>query len=647
MAEDKVLGFTIDIKGVSNEAMELAKLELQLKNLKKERDELIKQSSKPGYMASKEQVAQIAAYNNEVKKMEEGLKSLKRTVDTASDSLARKKARLIELKQEYDAAGSAAARKMAPGINKLTDEIKRAEAAIGTHSRGVGNYKAALLDAGKQLIGFTSLAALAVAAVGKLKDMFEQTEQGAKFFGQQINAFKSFFQGIIGGEGLKESFKNAILAGSAAEKLNEIRKGDRIDLIEIAKLETDIALLRLKSTQAGLSQKEQLDALNEAQAKENILISYKIADKEEELRAVRKMLETRKEDTELLNKEAELEAEIIKIRGENSLRLATKISTLKEKEIEEEKKRVQAIKDAQDEEEKQIQEHHARIVKLYQDKWEQLVKQEKLGNSLAADIRALYGIKDKDLGLQENKKVTDANKKAIKASQDQEEKDFKESENRKRDYKLAALQGVEMGISAGFEARKSRLQAEMEAEMSQQNLTEAQKLDIRKKYAKEQQRIDVSQAIAAGALAILNALQTKPFIPAGLIAAALAAIQTGTQVAAVKAQKYAIGGRIQGGLQLHADTSRDNTLIYAKQNETVLTERHVSLLGGSGMMRRIGVPGYAMGGYIGSQAPEIPASGQDFNQMINAIKNIQITLDTNKVRSSLNEVEIINQTQRI
>ena len=37
---DKTLTFEIDITGVSNEANELAKIELQLKNIKKEKQEL-------------------------------------------------------------------------------------------------------------------------------------------------------------------------------------------------------------------------------------------------------------------------------------------------------------------------------------------------------------------------------------------------------------------------------------------------------------------------------------------------------------------------------------------------------------------------------------------------------------------------------
>jgi hypothetical protein len=170
---------------------------------------------------------------------------------------------------------------------------------------------------------------------------------------------------------------------------------------------------------------------------------------------------------------------------------------------------------------------------------------------------------------------------------------------------------------------------------------------IQKKYAKEQQKIDIQQAIINGALAIGNALSTtKPFIPAGIIAGALAGLQTGIQVATIKAQKFATGGKIQGGFQVHPDTTKDNTLIYAKQGETVLTESQVARLGGSGAMRKAKVPGYAMGGYIGQQAPEIPSSGFDYAALARMIPK-EIVLDINKVNSAQKELQVITTPQSL
>ncbi len=62
-----------------------------------------------------------------------------------------------------------------------------------------------------------------------------------------------------------------------------------------------------------------------------------------------------------------------------------------------------------------------------------------------------------------------------------------------------------------------------------------------KKAAEEMKGIRIAQAIAEAALAVLNALNTKPFIPLGLAMAAVATGIGATQVATIKAQPYAEG----------------------------------------------------------------------------------------------------------
>jgi hypothetical protein len=211
----------------------------------------------------------------------------------------------------------------------------------------------------------------------------------------------------------------------------------------------------------------------------------------------------------------------------------------------------------------------------------------------------------------------------------------------------AGFDGARQGADAIFNARRQRLQAEMQAELNASNLTEGQKISIRKKYAREQQKDDTKQALINTALAIGNALATtKPFIPAGIIAGAIAAVQGAIQVAAIKAQKFAGGGKISGGVPVNTGTV-DNRLIAVNETETVLTARHVAMLGGSATMRRIRVPGYANGGYIGQSMPEIPSQGFDYQQLASLMNNLQIVLDVNKLNSAQNELAVINQTSRI
>ncbi len=62
--------------------------------------------------------------------------------------------------------------------------------------------------------------------------------------------------------------------------------------------------------------------------------------------------------------------------------------------------------------------------------------------------------------------------------------------------------------------------------------------------AKKMKPIKIAQAISGAALAVINALQTKPFIPLGLIAAAMASAAGAAQIAIIAAQPYERGGLV-------------------------------------------------------------------------------------------------------
>ena len=211
------------------------------------------------------------------------------------------------------------------------------------------------------------------------------------------------------------------------------------------------------------------------------------------------------------------------------------------------------------------------------------------------------------------------------------------------DLKVAGIEGAQAGADAVFNAKKSRLQAEMEAELSNQNLSEQQKLIIKKKYAKEQQKIDVKQATINGLLAIGKTWAQLGF-PAAIIPSLLIAAQTAAEIITIKAQKFAKGGKISSGVPVNTGT-KDDTLIAVNKTETVLTKDHVNKLGGSGVMRDIGVPGYAGGGYTGQSAPSVQASGFNVKEMAALINSLEIRLDINKVNSAQRELEVITQPQ--
>jgi hypothetical protein len=145
-----------------------------------------------------------------------------------------------------------------------------------------------------------------------LKDAFFDTEMGAKFTKVWGEGLKTYFQGIISESNkVEKSFAQRMVEGTGpfglllsksssaapdvakateiAKKLDDLRKGDRIDLVEIAKMEGEIKDLRLQSVSASLSLTQQKEYLLQAEDKEAELIAYKIKDKEEELKLVKEM----------------------------------------------------------------------------------------------------------------------------------------------------------------------------------------------------------------------------------------------------------------------------------------------------------------------------------------------------------------------
>lgn len=215
----------------------------------------------------------------------------------------------------------------------------------------------------------------------------------------------------------------------------------------------------------------------------------------------------------------------------------------------------------------------------------------------------------------------------------------------------AAFGAIEQGSNAVFDSKRNRLQAEMEAELSKENLTESQKADIKKKYAKEQQKLDVKQALINTALSVGSALATtKPFIPAALIAAAQALVMGGIQVATIKAQKFAAGGKIRGGVRIAPDHTGDNTLVVARQGEVILNERHQKMLGGAATFKRMGVPGFASSGIVGNISQ---GRGSMFNvdeladRIVAGINNQKVILSLQELQTEGKKLKMVQQASKI
>ena len=100
-------------------------------------------------------------------------------------------------------------------------------------------------------------------------------------------------------------------------------------------------------------------------------------------------------------------------------------------------------------------------------------------------------------------------------------------------------------LNAERAAQRESLAEQKRIEREKEKLEEKKRReeDARDKAQHDRQ---VQQAVASGALAIVNAFATAPFMPVGLAMGSLATILTAAQIATLKAQKYADGGVIDG-----------------------------------------------------------------------------------------------------
>ena len=256
-----------------------------------------------------------------------------------------------------------------------------------------------------------------------------------------------------------------------------------------------------------------------------------------------------------------------------------------------------------------------------------------------------------------NQEIIDAQTAEVsakqKAADDLRDAQEIENEKKKQTTKQAILQAASRISTGIFDAQFNKLQTQQQAELEAAGDNEAKKEEIRIKYAKKEQKLAIKEALIQTALVILNALQTKPFVPAGLIAAGGAAIAGGIQIAAIKKNTFADGGKVQPGNELPYSTpAGDNTPALLKPGEVVLNATQQSALGGDQTFKKAGVPGFAAGGRVAGVAQPQPGVGSfDMTLLGSAIaqslNDIKVVLNVNELNSANADLDIVNQTNAL
>jgi len=236
------------------------------------------------------------------------------------------------------------------------------------------------------------------------------------------------------------------------------------------------------------------------------------------------------------------------------------------------------------------------------------------------------------------------------------------------------------------EAKMAQLEAQMNAELEAagdnaerreqiEQDYEAQKLKVQQRYADVNMGIQIAQALANGASAILATYAQLGFTPAGIAASALMAVVTATEVAMLVAQRNAIrsasvqsssgsstpapvaqrtvNGYSTGGYTERAGSDMQEVgVVHA--NEWVapasMVRAHPVLFRSLESMRRkervkSGVPGFADGGMAGDMDSDgIVVSKADMDLLVVAINKLLTTpIRAYVVNSEANAVQELNE----
>lgn len=120
---------------------------------------------------------------------------------------------------------------------------------------------------------------------------------------------------------------------------------------------------------------------------------------------------------------------------------------------------------------------------------------------------------------------------------------------------------------------EQRINKEKEANEKKKKMLEEREKQIEKKRRKEQQKIDIMQAIANTSLGVTNALRLQPIVPFGVAMAALVGALGATEIATIASQKFADGGLLNGKSHSQGGMKIEGTNMEVEGNEFVVNKK--------------------------------------------------------------------------
>lgn len=421
---------------------------------------------------------------------------------------------------------------------------------------------------------------IAATALNLVKEAFLKTEQGMALFAQGAAVLNKILSNLVN-DGISNLNKGLAETIIRTKQLHELNRQQAVDNYENAKLQKKYNELLYQAADATKKNEERIKLWNQALKVHNELIDKQITDIQKRLKIAMAAWEDDPTNGEMRDEVFKLKTELENLDSERVAGTRRVLSQMTSA-IEEEKKRwddalnsiSEGLDRAVEEENNTIKEQQEQWLKYWEDRYD---KAEKLNESRAKDAADKKKEQDDkvaqetedywDFILDIERKNFDKRQKVVEDQTEawakaEEEAARKTTESKKvaleESLRLAAMTADLISVISTNQMNKELSDLERKKQMlldiaSINGLTkeeevfiyeetERQKLEIEKKYRRQQQALAIAMATIDGARAIAKTFAEYGGTPIAWVIAALVAAQIAVQIAIIKKQKFAKGG---------------------------------------------------------------------------------------------------------
>ena len=440
---------------------------------------------------------------------------------------------------------------------------------------------------GKWVAGLGLLTTL----LNSLKNTFRDTVTGMNLMTQAGELWTQMTYNMVTvTNSLNTSLAQSIAIG---KQINALRKDERKDMVEVAKLQRQYNELYFAASDRRRTDVERVQLLDQALIIHNLMVETEIKNLNEQKSIIIQQLVLRPKSNKLLDEEAKLEkalqmaessrwSETKRIEALRTGMIQEGIDNAKKAE-EDKQKAIKTIRDkaADDElrESLKDQKHATDLLVAYEK--EQTKKREEAKKNIQLTFYDKWKLWSLDKVKEIGKSIEDAEDKIRKDKErkdDQLEQDKKDSRRKAWDTIIAGEQAVfdilsnvsNNNYNRDMQLLDKKTQAELKAagnnEKKKQAIldkSEAEQINIEKKYRKERQKIAIAQALIDSAANVIKAYGTPP-VPNFALAALTAALGA-LQIGVIKSQKFAKGGWSGKGGQVDETGQRMAGIVHEEE----------------------------------------------------------------------------------